>query len=123
MNIGPGSIIGGYRIERVLGSGGMATVYLAAHPALPRRDASRSSGATSRQTRNFRASFDREANLAATLDHPNIVTVHNEGEDEGSLWIALQYVPGLDAATAQERDPAPMTPGGPAGNGSLRCWP
>ncbi|MFE2993689.1 hypothetical protein ACFXG4_01570 [Nocardia sp. NPDC059246] len=39
MNIGPGSIPGGHRIERALGSGGMGTVHLAAHPALPRRDA------------------------------------------------------------------------------------
>ncbi|NMK79505.1 serine/threonine protein kinase, partial [Staphylococcus capitis] len=46
----------------------------------------------------FRARFMREASLAASLDHPNIVTVHNRGETpEGDLWIAMQYVQGSDA--------------------------
>ncbi|MGW4246326.1 serine/threonine-protein kinase [Nocardia sp. NPDC004722] len=110
MNIGPGSILGGYRIERALGSGGMGTVYLAAHPALPRRDAIKVLWPHLATDPEFRARFDREANLAATLDHPNIVAVHNRGEDQGCLWIALQYVAGTDAATAQNHDPASMTP-------------
>ncbi|MFE3188683.1 serine/threonine-protein kinase [Nocardia sp. NPDC059240] len=110
MNIGPGSILGGYRIERALGSGGMGTVYLAAHPALPRRDAIKVLWPHMAADPEFRARFEREANLAATLDHPNIVAVHNRGEDEGCLWIALQYVAGTDAATAQGHDPVSMTP-------------
>ncbi|WP_067818988.1 serine/threonine-protein kinase [Nocardia inohanensis] len=109
MNIGPGTVLGGYRIERALGSGGMGTVYLAQHPALPRYDALKVLWPHHASDAEFRARFEREARLAATLDHPNIVTVHNKGEDEGCLWIALQYVPGTDAATAVERDPASMT--------------
>ncbi|MFE3188682.1 serine/threonine-protein kinase [Nocardia sp. NPDC059240] len=109
MNIGPGSILGGYRIERALGSGGMGTVYLAQHPVLPRRDALKVLWPHLATDPEFRARFDREANLAATLDHPNIVAVHNKGEDQGCLWIALQYVPGLDAASAQEQDRVAMT--------------
>ncbi|UGT39651.1 protein kinase [Nocardia yamanashiensis] len=110
MNIGPGTVLGGYRIERVLGSGGMGTVYLAQHPALPRYDALKVLWPHHATDAEFRARFEREAKLAATLDHPNIVTVHNKGEDEGCLWIALQYVPGTDAASAVERDPVGMTP-------------
>ncbi|WP_067818991.1 serine/threonine-protein kinase [Nocardia inohanensis] len=108
--IGPGTVLGGYRIERALGSGGMGTVYLAQHPALPRYDALKVLWPHLVSDVEFRARFEREAKLAATLDHPNIVAVQNRGEDEGCLWIALQYVPGTDAATAAERDPAGMTP-------------
>ncbi|MCH5641547.1 serine/threonine-protein kinase [Gordonia sp. ABSL49_1] len=105
----PGTSVAGYRIERVLGSGGMGAVYLARHPELPRSDAlkvlSASGGASDQQ---FRRRFLREAEVAATLDHPNIVTVHNRGRasvptgDSAAgrdlLWIAMQYVPGTDAA-------------------------
>ena len=105
----PGTSVAGYRIERVLGSGGMGSVYLARHPELPRSDALKvlnaSGGAADEQ---FRKRFLREAEVAATLDHPNIVTIYNRGRAEappghssGSndlLWIAMQYVAGTDAA-------------------------
>jgi eukaryotic-like serine/threonine-protein kinase len=76
----------------------MGTVYRAAHPSLPRSDALKILSAELSQNPDFRARFIREADLAATLDHPNIVAVYNRGEtDEGQLWIAMQYVPGSDA--------------------------
>jgi eukaryotic-like serine/threonine-protein kinase len=88
----------GYRIEKVLGSGGMGTVYLAANPVLPRRDALKVLSSELSNDPPFRTRFIREADLAATLDHPNIVTVYTRGEtDDGQLWIAMQYVPGSDA--------------------------
>ncbi|MFC9993683.1 serine/threonine-protein kinase [Nocardia sp. NPDC127526] len=110
MTIGPGAVVGGYRIERVLGAGGMGTVYLAKHPSLPRWDALKVLSAQLSTDQEFRGRFEREANLAAALDHPNIVAVHNRGEDHGQLWIAMQYVDGIDASEAMKRDPRSMTP-------------
>jgi serine/threonine-protein kinase len=88
----------GYTILRSLGSGGMADVYLAKHPRLPRRDALKilSEGTTADE--EFRERFNREADLAATLWHPHIVAVHDRGEFDGHLWIAMDYVEGTDAA-------------------------
>ena len=94
----------GYTILRPLGSGGMADVYLAKHPRLPRRDALKilSDGTVDAE---FRERFNREADLAATLWHPHIVAVHDCGEFEGQLWIAMDYVEGTDAAHLMRRAP------------------
>ncbi|WP_067711746.1 protein kinase domain-containing protein [Nocardia yamanashiensis] len=110
MVMSPGTIVGGYRIERVLGAGGMGTVYLAKHPSLPRMDALKVLSTEMSRNDEFRGRFQREANLVAGLDHPNIVSVHNRGEENGQLWIAMQYVEGTDASAEQKRDPAAMTP-------------
>lgn len=110
MNIGPGTIVRGYRIERVLGAGGMGTVYLARHPELPRWDALKVLSPQFSRDAEYRARFEREANLAAALDHPNIVSIYNRGEDDGQLWIAMQYVNGIDAAAEAERNPRSITP-------------
>ncbi|WP_067711857.1 serine/threonine-protein kinase [Nocardia yamanashiensis] len=110
MSIGPGAVIGGYYIERVLGAGGMGTVYLAKHPVLPRRDAIKVLSTQFSADAEFRTRFQREANLAAALDHPNIVSVYNRGEENGQLWIAMQYVDGVDADAAMKADPRSMTP-------------
>ena len=74
-----GSVVAGYRIERVLGSGGMGEVYLAAHPSLPRYDALKVLNAELSGDPDFRARFIREADVAARLDHPNIVSIYNRG--------------------------------------------
>src|SRR5690606_8296570 len=84
----PGSVFAGYVIERVLGSGGMGTVYAARHPRLPRWDALKVLGDTHSASAEFRARFVREAELAARIDHPNVVAVHDRGIDDGALWIA-----------------------------------
>lgn len=94
-----GTVVAGYVIEGVLGSGGMGTVYLARHPTLPRSDALKILSVELSQDEQFRVRFIREADLAATLSHPNIVTVFNRGEtDDGQLWIAMQYVEGTTAS-------------------------
>jgi serine/threonine protein kinase len=97
MPLGPGEPFGGYTIVRLLGSGGMGEVYLAEHPRLPRRDALKILSADVSADPDFRARFNREADLAATLFHPHIVGVHDRGEFDGQLWIAMDYVEGTDA--------------------------
>ncbi|MDD4865698.1 MAG: serine/threonine-protein kinase [Mycobacterium sp.] len=98
MPLAVGTVIAGYRIERVLGAGGMGTVYLARHPTLPRSDALKILSAELSTDRQFRVRFTREADLAATLNHPNIVRVYNRGQTEdGQLWIAMEYVEGAAA--------------------------
>jgi serine/threonine-protein kinase len=96
-----GSLVAGYRIERVLGVGGMGTVYLAANPTLPRFDALKVLSPELSRDADFRARFTREADVAAALQHPQIVAVYNRGvTDDGQLWIAMQYVAGTDADDA-----------------------
>lgn len=94
----PGDIVAGYTIESVLGVGGMGVVYKAKNPQLPRSDALKVLTTSVQGDGQFRERFLREANVAATLDHPNIVAVYSRGETEaGQLWIAMQYVAGTDA--------------------------
>ncbi|MFD4428195.1 protein kinase [Nocardia sp. NPDC058497] len=102
-NLRPGAVFAGYVIERVLGSGGMGTVYAARHPRLPRWDALKVLSDTHSASAEFRARFVREAELAARIDHPNVVAVHDRGIDDGALWIAMQYVAGTDAASMLRR--------------------
>ncbi|OBF85273.1 histidine kinase [Mycobacterium sp. 852002-51163_SCH5372311] len=98
MPLAVGTVVAGYRIEGVLGSGGMGTVYLARHPTLPRSDALKILSTELSLDQKFRARFIREADLAATLNHPNIVTVFDRGETaDAQLWIAMEYVKGTAA--------------------------
>jgi hypothetical protein len=109
MPLANGAMFAGYTILRLLGSGGMGEVYQAQHPRLPRRDALNilSSGVSADE--DYRQRFIREADLAATLWHPNIVRVNDRGEFNGQLWIGMDYVEGTDAAQLmRERYPAGM---------------
>ncbi len=86
----------GYTILRVLGTGGMGEVYLAAHPRLPREDALKVLPAEFTANPEFRGRFLREADLAAGLSDPHIVGIHDRGEEDGHLWISMDYVAGTD---------------------------
>ncbi|MFG1798350.1 serine/threonine-protein kinase [Nocardia sp. NPDC049149] len=106
----PGTVFAGYRIERVLGSGGMGTVYVAAHPRLPRRDALKVLSSEYSTDPEFRARFIREAELAARLDHPNIISVYDRGVEHGQLWIAMRFMDGPDAAALIRHSAATLSP-------------
>ncbi|MBV9722872.1 MAG: sensor domain-containing protein [Mycobacterium sp.] len=97
MPLSSGTTFAEYKVIRLLGSGGMGEVYLAEHPRLPRRDALKILPAAVSADDEFRRRFEREADLAASLWHPNIVEVHDRGEFEGQLWIAMDYVEGTNA--------------------------
>ena len=105
----PGEVIAGFRIERLLGSGGMGEVYLVRHPRLRRSDALKLLPAAASADPSYRERFQREAELAALLDHDNVVTVYDTGETDGQLWIHMKYVAGEDAAAAL-RSGGPFTP-------------
>jgi serine/threonine protein kinase, bacterial len=92
-----GEVFAGFTILRVLGAGGMGTVYLAAHPRLPRQDALKVLSAELTADPRYRARFLREADLAASLSHPNILSIHDRGEYDGQFWISMDYVAGTDA--------------------------
>lgn len=98
MPLGRGDLFAGYTIVRLLGSGAVGEVYLAKHPTLPRHDALRILPARVSADPTFRDRFYREADLAATLWHPSIVGVHDRGDFDGRLWIAMDYVYGTNAA-------------------------
>ncbi|MEU2041406.1 serine/threonine-protein kinase [Nocardia niwae] len=95
-----GDVFAGYLIKRVLGQGGMGTVYLAQHPRLPRLTALKLLKRELYADTGIRRRFEREADLVARLDHPNIVTVFDRGAEDQQLWISMQYVPGADASCA-----------------------
>ncbi|MBF6452320.1 serine/threonine-protein kinase [Nocardia cyriacigeorgica] len=103
----PGADFAGYRIERVLGVGGMGSVYAARHPRLPRLVALKLLHSSFAEDPVFRGRFEREAELAGRLDHPNIVTIHDRGREGSQLWISMQYVEGTDAETAMRAGQMP----------------
>jgi hypothetical protein len=91
-----GTELAGYRIESVLGRGGMSVVYLARDLRLNRNVALKLLASELVEDEGFRVRFLRESQLAASLDHPNVVPVYEAGEVGGLLYIAMRYVPGTD---------------------------
>lgn len=91
-----GSEIAGYRVERLLGRGGMSVVYLAEQVALKRQVALKLIAPELAKDGRFRERFLRESELAASLDHPNVIPIFDAGEAEGVLFLAMRYVEGSD---------------------------
>jgi YVTN family beta-propeller protein len=111
MSVDPrvGSELGGYSIESVLGRGGMGVVYLARDAHLGRRVAVKVLSAELAENEAFRQRFTQESQVAASLDHPNVLPVFEAGEAEGVLFLAMRYVPGTDLASLIERE-GPLDP-------------
>jgi eukaryotic-like serine/threonine-protein kinase len=101
---------GRYRIVRKLGFGGMANVYLAEDQELGRRVAIKILNDRHAGDEQFVERFRREAKNAAGLSHPNIVSIYDRGEAEGTYYIAMEY---LDGRSLKElilsRGPAPVS--------------
>jgi len=89
---------GRYRVEQVLGHGGMAVVYLARDEELHRPVAVKVLAEHLAGDESFRERFLREARLAARLSHPNIVQVYDAGETDGKPFIVMEYIEGRTLA-------------------------
>ncbi|MGB7063271.1 MAG: protein kinase [Candidatus Zixiibacteriota bacterium] len=87
-------VISHYKILKKIGSGGMGEVYLAQDTKLRRKVALKFLPSEYSSESELRTRFMREAQAAAALNHPNVVTVHEVAEHEGRLYIAMEYVEG-----------------------------
>ena len=101
---GPGTTFSNYRVDSLLGRGGMGVVYLAHDESLERPVALKLIAPELLQDDEFRARFLREPKLAASLDHPNVIPIYEAGEYEGQLYLAMRYVKGTDLRATLERE-------------------
>src|SRR5918996_1799318 len=102
--LAPGTVFAGYRIEGMIGRGGMGVVYRATQLALDRRVALKLVAPELAQDGEFRERFKRESRMAASIDHPNVIPVYEAGEAEGALYISMRYVDGVDLHYLIERN-------------------
>src|SRR5436190_6763418 len=91
-----GVVFAGHRLEAVLGRGGMGVVYLALHERLKRRRALKVISAEMSSDAQFRRRFERESELAASIEHPHVIPIYDAGEEDDQLYIAMRYVEGTD---------------------------
>ncbi len=89
---GPGVTIGGFRIENLLGKGGMGEVYLARQLSLDRLVALKILPSRFSADREMADRFLQELRVLARLDHPNIVAAYEAGQDHNILFLAMSYV-------------------------------
>ncbi len=100
-----GRTLGQYRIDERIGRGGMAAVYRAHHAALDRTVAVKVLSSALATDAEFSERFRREALAIAQLEHPNILAIHDFGEDGGVAYIVMQFVRG---GTLQDRLVGPL---------------
>jgi hypothetical protein len=115
MQIGRGTVIGGYRLDELVGEGGMGVVYRARQLDLDRVVALKLIQPGLSGDEEFKARFQRESRLAAAIDHPNIVPVYGAGEEDGVYFIAMRYVDGTDLGDYLRSLHSPMEPEAAAG--------
>ncbi len=95
--------LGNYSIVKEIGIGGMAGVYLAEQQPLGRQVALKIMFPALRENESFAKRFVREARMAASVEHPNVVTIYDAGEAEDMLYLAMQYIPGGDLGRVIEK--------------------
>jgi serine/threonine protein kinase len=92
-----GLVVGDRRIDAVAGEGGMGVVYRAWNMRLQRVEAVKVIGYELARDRSFRERFERETVIAASIDHPHVVTLYDSGEGpDGQLFLAMRYVEGTN---------------------------
>jgi predicted Ser/Thr protein kinase len=101
-----GSRLLDYRLQAVLGRGGMSVVYLAEDLRLRRKVAVKLLTPELGEDDGFRERFVRESELAASIDHPNVIPIYEAGEADGRLYIAMRYVDGTDLKVLLRRESA-----------------
>jgi serine/threonine-protein kinase len=100
---------GRYKIIKKLGTGGMATVYLAEDQELGRRIAIKILNSKHAADQQFVERFRREASSAAGLSHPNIVQIYDRGNAEGTYYIAMELIDGRSLKELViQRGPSPI---------------
>jgi ABC-type branched-subunit amino acid transport system substrate-binding protein/streptogramin lyase len=102
--VGPGELFAGYRVESMVGRGGMGVVYRATDLSLERPVALKLIAPELAENERFRERFLREPRLAASLDHPHVIPIHEAGEHDGQLYLAMRFVDGEDLKTLLERE-------------------
>ncbi|MCH8828788.1 MAG: serine/threonine protein kinase, partial [Planctomycetes bacterium] len=95
--ISSGSVIGGCKVIRLIGQGGMGEVYLAEHLNLQRQVALKVLPQFRIDAEHV-ARFLREARASSKIEHVNVVTIHDVGEEDGNHFIVMQYVNGKNLA-------------------------
>src|SRR5690242_4262373 len=95
MNIAAGTRLGRYEIRAKIGEGGMGEVYLADDPRLRRKVALKILPDELASNKDRMRRFEQEAQAAAALNHPNIATIHEIGEHEGTHFIVMEFVDGV----------------------------
>jgi DNA-binding beta-propeller fold protein YncE len=100
----PGTTFAGYRVDSLVGRGGMGVVYRATDLSLERPVALKLVAPELAEVERFRARFLREPRLAAALDHPNVIPIYEAGEHDGQLYLAMRFVEGSDLGTILKRE-------------------
>ena len=101
-----GSQVGGYRVDEMIGHGGMGIVYRVTNVALNRIYALKVLTPELAEDDRFRERFQREMQIAASLHHPHVVGIHYAGEQDGLLFLAMDYVHGTDLRELMLKDGA-----------------
>ena len=101
-----GTTLGTYRIERPLGRGGMGAVFLAYDTTLHRPVALKVVDQAAADSETSRTRLLREARSAAALNHPNICTIHEVGQESGTAFIAMEYIEGRSLREIVDEDGA-----------------
>jgi serine/threonine protein kinase len=102
--VGPGELFAGYRVESLVGRGGMGVVYRATDLSLDRPIALKLIVPELAENETFRARFLRDQRLAASLVHPNVIPIYDTGEHEGQLYVAMRFVEGSDLKSLLNRE-------------------